>query len=123
MKRVYLQELQKMSLYKIKNLDIQIALNQEKKKSDLSAKTMKNIAGFVSASIGLYREDFRFKVTLPEKERYDYYLPTQDDITALLAYTEGKELHTAIYWLLVLDSAEAKSAPSNGVISTGSEKK
>ena len=96
MKRVYLQELQKMSLYKIKNLDIQIALNQEKKKSDLSAKTMKNIAGFVSASIGLYREDFRFKVTLPEKERYDYYLPTQDDITALLAYTEGKELHTAI---------------------------
>ena len=96
MKRVYLQELQKMSLYKIKNLDIQIALNQEKKKSDLSAKAMKNIAGFVSASIGLYREDFRFKVTLPEKERYDYYLPTQDDITALLAYTEGKELHTAI---------------------------
>ena len=65
MKRVYLQELQKMSLYKIKNLDIQIALNQEKKKSDLSAKTMKNIAGFVSASIGLYREHFRFKLTLP----------------------------------------------------------
>lgn len=96
MQRTHLQELQQKPLHKITNLDIQVALNQAKKKHDLSAKTVKNLAGFVSASIGLYREDFRFKVTLPEKERYDYYLPTQDDITALLAYTEGKELHTAI---------------------------
>lgn len=50
----------------------------------------------VSAAIGLYREDFHFKVTLPEKERYEYYLPTQDDIAILLTHTKGKELHTAI---------------------------
>ena len=41
-------------------------------------------------------DDFRFKVTLPEKERYDYHLPTQEEITAILAFTEGSELHTAI---------------------------
>lgn len=95
-KRHHLLELQEKQLSRIKNVDIQIALNQERKAKNWSAKTTKNVAGFVSASISLYREDFRFKVTLPEKERYDYYLPTQDDITALLAYTEGKELHTAI---------------------------
>lgn len=95
-KRHHLLELQKKQLSRIKNVDIQIALNQEKKTKNWSAKTTKNIAGFVSASIGLYREDFNFKVTLPQKEKYDYHLPTQDEITALLSYTEGKELHTAI---------------------------
>lgn len=96
MQRIHLKELQEKPLHKITNLDIQIALNKAKKEHDLSAKSVKNLSGFVSAAIGLYREDFRYKVTLPEKERYDYHLPTQDDITALLAYTEGKELHTAI---------------------------
>ena len=96
MQRVHLKELQEIPLHKITNLDIQIALNKARKEHDLSAKSVKNLAGFVSAAIGLYREDFRFKVTLPEKERYDYYLPTEDDIAALLAYSEGKELHTAI---------------------------
>ena len=96
LQRTHLLDLQDKPLHKITNLDIQIALNKARKEHDLSAKTIKNLAGFVSAAIGLYREDFRFKVTLPEKERYDYYLPTQDDIAALLAYTEGKELHTAI---------------------------
>lgn len=95
-KRTYLQNLQTMQLSRITNLDIQIALNQEKKAHNLSAKTIKNISGLVSAAIGLYREDFHYKVTLPEKERYDYYLPTQNDISVLLAHTEGKELHTAI---------------------------
>lgn len=95
-KRTYLQELQTKQLNQITNIDIQIALNQEKKANDLSAKTIKNIAGLVSAAIGLYREDFHFKVTLPEKERYEYYLPTQDDIAILLTHTKGKELHTAI---------------------------
>lgn len=71
-------------------------IEQEKKAHNLSAKTIKNISGLVSAAIGLYREDFHYKVTLPEKERYDYYLPTQNDISVLLAHTEGKELHTAI---------------------------
>lgn len=95
-KRHHLLDLQEKQLSRIKNVDIQIALNQEKKAKNWSAKTTKNIAGFVSASIGLYREDFNFKVTLPQKEKYDYHLPTQDEITALLSYTEGKELHTAI---------------------------
>lgn len=96
LQRTHLLDLQKKPLHKITNLDIQIALNQAKKEHDLSAKTVKNISGFVSAAIGLYREDFRYKVTLPEKEKHDYYLPSDDDITSLLAYTEGKELHTAI---------------------------
>lgn len=97
MQKTHLHQLQEKPLHKITNLDIQIALNQARKEHDLSAKSIKNLAGFVSAAISLYREDFRFKVTLPEKEKYDYYLPTQDDITALLTYTEGKELHTAYF--------------------------
>lgn len=96
MQKTHLLDLQKKPLHKITNLDIQSALNRARKEHDLSAKSTKNLAGFVSAAIGLYREDFRFKVTLPEKEHKDYYLPTVDDINALLAYTEGKELHTAI---------------------------
>lgn len=96
MKRTYLCGLQEEPLSHLTNLKLQAALNQERKLHALSPKTMRNIAGLLSAAISLYMDDFRFKVTLPEKERYDYYLPTQEEITAILAFTEGSELHTAI---------------------------
>ncbi len=96
MKRTYLCSLQEEPLSHLTNLKLQAALNQERKQHNLSPKTMRNIAGLLSAAINLYMDDFRFKVTLPEKERYDYHLPTQEEITAILAFTEGSELHTAI---------------------------
>lgn len=94
--RTYLLDLQKKNLPSITNLDVQIALNAERKSRQLSPKTMRNIVGLLSAAIGLYREDFILKVTLPEKERYDYHIPSQTDIMNLLARTEGTDLHTAI---------------------------
>ena len=94
--RTYLLNLQKQRLATLTNLDFQIALNEERKNRQLSPKTMRNIVGLLSAAIGLYREDFVLKVTLPEKERYDYHIPSQSDIMALLTRTEGTELHTAI---------------------------
>ena len=95
-KKHHLLDLQQKQLYRIKNVDIQIAINQERKNKNWSAKTTKNVAGFVSAAIGLYREDFNFKITLPQKELRDYHLPTWDEITALLDYTKGSDLWTAV---------------------------
>lgn len=94
--RSYLLELQQEELAKLTNLKIQVALNNERKEKKISPKTMRNIVGLLSATLNLYADGFVLKVTIPEKERYEYHLPTQADITALLAYTEGKELHTAI---------------------------
>lgn len=95
-KRHHLLDLQQKQLSRIKNVDIQIAINQERKAKGWSPKTTKNIAGFVSAAISLYRDDFNFKISLPQKELRDYHLPTQNEITALLSHTEGKDLRTAI---------------------------
>ncbi|HBF65577.1 MAG TPA: site-specific integrase [Clostridium sp.] len=95
-KKTYLHGLQDQKLSEITNLKIQVALNQEKKASNLSPKTMRNIAGLLSSSIKLFNEDFKFKVTLPEKERYDYHLPSQEEIANLLDFTQGTELHIAI---------------------------
>ena len=96
MQRTYLLDLQKQKLSKLTNLNIQVALNAERKQRDISPKTMRNIVGLLSAALGLYMEDFRLKVTLPEKERYDYHLPTQAEINALLARTKGSDLWVAI---------------------------
>ncbi|WP_317853808.1 site-specific integrase [Chakrabartyella piscis] len=101
-KRTYLLDLQSVPLKAITNLKIQIALNQDYKEKELSPKTMRNISSLLSSSIQLYNDDFRYRVTLPEKERYQYHLPTQSELSSLLRSTEGTKLRTAILLAICL---------------------
>lgn len=49
-----------------------------------SPKTVKNTHGFITAVLSMFRPMLILKTTLPQKEKKDFYLPTNDDIKRIL---------------------------------------
>lgn len=52
--------------------------------SGLSAKTVRNCYGFLSAAVTMQDENVRFKVQLPQARRFDNYCPSDEDIAVLI---------------------------------------
>lgn len=52
-------------------------------------KSVKNVYSQVKASIELFREDFKCKVTIPKDIHEEPYIPTDEDIKILLTHTKG----------------------------------
>ena len=53
-----------------------------------SQKTVRNNYGLLTAILGMYLPDKRFRVTLPQKKPVQFYLPTADDLNAVLAVAD-----------------------------------
>lgn len=54
-------------------------------------KTVKSMRGFISSVIGSFRPSLSLRVTVPQEIRKARYLPSQDDIRAILDYAKGTE--------------------------------
>lgn len=78
----------------IRSEDIQKALNQEALK--LSPKSIRNINTLLMAVLGVYRPDFRPNISLPQKVRVEYNIPTDDDIKRLMVDVKGTEMELPI---------------------------
>ena len=81
-RRCDLQELMNIRLSAITQDMIQAAINREA--STHSPKTVKNIHGLLSAVMNAYRPDFKLCTDLPKKVRPKLYIPSDDDIAALM---------------------------------------
>ena len=77
------------NLYDISQNDVQKEINDYAE--DHSPKTVRSLHGFISAVFGSYRPQFVLRTTLPQKEVKTSYLPTQDDIRAILKAVKGTE--------------------------------
>jgi integrase len=71
----------------ISQQDIQIAINIES--ASHSPKTVKDIHGLITAVMSVYRPDFRINTTLPQKEKTEIEIPTDDEISRLLDAAKG----------------------------------
>lgn len=89
-----LQNLMNIQLNKVTQELIQREINQET--INHSAKSVKNMHGLLSATLKVYLPSFNLKTTLPQKEKYDIYIPSTHDIQLLLKHTENTELHLVI---------------------------
>lgn len=49
-----------------------------------SPKTIKNMSGFITAVLGLYRPNMNIRVTLPQAIKYEPYIPKETEIKAIL---------------------------------------
>ena len=81
----------RMYLDNIKRQDIQRVINELA--VDRSPKTIKNYHGFIASVFNMYRPGFKFNTTLPQKEKHDDYIPTADDIRAILESADGTEYY------------------------------
>lgn len=69
----------------------QVAINKlvNELSIDKSAKTIKNIHGFVSSVLKTYRPGVTINTTLPQRQKVEPYIPSVDEIKLLLKHLEG----------------------------------
>lgn len=88
--RCYLKDVMPMKLSNITNEVLQKAISKEAE--HLAPKTVSNISGLLSTVLKTYHKNFRYDVTLPQKEKNDnVYIPTEEEIKRLLNYTENRK--------------------------------
>ncbi len=89
-KRLRNKELQNLMNIKISKLNqemIQQEINNESKNH--SPKSVRNIYGLLSAVLKEYYPDLNLHTALPQKEKYDRKIPTDEDIEKIIKVAEG----------------------------------
>lgn len=84
----------RIHLNKLTQLDVQKEINRYAE--DHAPKSVKSLHGFLASVIALFRPQMILRTTLPQNIQKDRYLPTEEDIKALLKHTEDTEDHIAI---------------------------
>jgi integrase len=80
----------------ISQQDIQICVNEYSKAH--SAKSVRNMSGFISAVMKSVKPNFSSNVTLPQKVPKDFYVPEDSDIKKILDYSVGTRYEVPM-WL------------------------
>ena len=88
----------RIKLGDLTNADVQLFVNNLSK--SLSAKTVKNIYQVLKPSVELKRDNFRFKVVLPERIRTEKHIPSAEDIRKVLEACNCPEVEIAILFAL-----------------------
>lgn len=82
---------------KIKDItqaDIQLVINEYA--IEHAPKTVRNMNGFISSVMGMFRPSMTISTTLPQKVVYEPNLPTEKDIEKILDISKGTMYHIAI---------------------------
>lgn len=82
------QELMPLNIYSLNNITIQKAVNRYA--INHSPKTVRNAYGLLHSILQVYYPDFEPKITLPQKIKPQYVLPTTDTINTLLFFADDR---------------------------------
>ena len=96
----HFQELMQYKLMRITPERVQRAVNAMAK--DSSPKTVRNAYGLLNAALREFRPNLNLRITLPQKQRYDAAVPSDDDVAKILKAvpgTEGELPITLALWL------------------------
>lgn len=88
------ENFKKLNIYDIDQAEVQKEINSFAKTH--APKTVRSLHGFISAVLASYRPQLSLHTTLPQKKVKDRYMPSQDDIKAILKLTKGTEDSIAI---------------------------
>lgn len=80
------EEFKHKHLDDLTGIDIQKEINIVASKK--TPKTVRNIHGFISAVIGMYRPNMKISTTLPQKRKNKPYIPSDDDIKIILSHVK-----------------------------------
>lgn len=76
----------------------QVMIQNEVSKHSLthSAKSTCNFHGFISSVLKMYRPGMVLHTTLPQKVKYDNYVPSEEEVKTILSESENTPYHVAI---------------------------
>ena len=80
-----------LKMNEITQVDIQTLINDYAK--DHKPKTVHNLHGFVSSVIRMYRPNMVIHTALPQKQKYTPYVPSTDEVKAILEVSEHSQYH------------------------------
>lgn len=89
-----IQSLMDIQLNRLTQQDIQNAINLESIR--LSPKSIRNTHGLISAVLRQYKPSMRLTTALPQKVRPELYIPTDQEVKALIEYVTGTELELPV---------------------------
>ena len=91
--RTLSQDFKDKKLFDIEQIDIQNEVNSYAVKH--SPKSVRNLHGFISAVLGVFRPRMVINTTLPQKKKFARNLPTTNDIKRILDTSQGTPYHIA----------------------------
>lgn len=92
--RLYCGRLSSRQIDRITGRDVQTVINDLSKR--LSPKTVSNIHAFISAVLKAYRPSLALNTRLPQRTRPDLYIPTDNDVTALVERLRGSAMELPV---------------------------
>ena len=92
------EKLKRTALNSLTQATIQEEINRLS--ADHAPKTVRNIHGFISSVVKLYRPNLVLNTTLPQKEKKEPYIPTDTEVKAILEYAKGTKFEVPL-WLAV----------------------
>ena len=81
-------------MFEVDQVKVQAEINTYAEKH--SPKSVRSLHGFIASVLGVYKPQLVLRTTLPQSIKTDRYLPSEDDIRALLEHTKDTEDHIAI---------------------------
>lgn len=94
LRKNYLQCLMDIRVDDLTQDAIQKAINIEAMK--LSPKTIRNVHGLLSATLSVFRPGFALNTSLPQKQRSELYIPTDDEVKRLLDTIKGTDMELPV---------------------------
>lgn len=89
-----LQDLMSLDVDKLTPQAVQRSINIMSR--DKSPKTVRNAHGLLSAAMSVYRPDMILRTTMPQKQRYDIAIPSDDDVAAIMQAAKGADAELPI---------------------------
>ena len=83
-----LQDLMPRPVDSLTAQDVQRSINLMARSK--SPKTVRNAHGLLSAAMAVYRPDLILRTTMPQKQRYDIAIPSDDDVAAIMRAAKGE---------------------------------
>ena len=81
----------KKNLYSIEQIDIQNEVNRYA--LDRAPKSVRNLHGFISAVLSVFRPNMTITTSLPQKKKFDRNLPTTEEVKKILEASKGTPYH------------------------------
>ena len=92
--RKYFSDLGPTKLRDLTNEEVQVWITRIS--AGHAPKSVRNIYGLLTAVVDMYTPHIRLKVKLPDKIKPNLYVPSDEDVKALLDHVGGTELEVAI---------------------------
>lgn len=94
-KRRYLEDISNTKVARLTQEDVQNLVNKLIS-DELSPKTVRNVHGFITTVLSVYRPNFALHTALPKKYPPNIYVPTETEIQRLMAHVEGTVLELPV---------------------------